>query len=327
MEAGLREVLLAAQVDGPNPAEVGAYVDGSMDPLDRAAFEELRMLDPALREEVDDLRELDQALRSETRRSRRWPAWAGLAAAAAVAAILLRPSTSPKGGPGPSALPARPILTLHDGGVEVSLRTDGSLDGLPALPKEMRAMVVEALRDGSLPEAEALGFLRSGKSALLGRQGASSFKVISPRATLVRSDRPTFRWEPKTGARAYELVVFTEDLTRMADVRVSNVTEAALKTPLPRGQTYLWQVAAITREGREVAPAPPEPEARFRVLSAPESEALEKSLAAAGNSDLVASVLLARAGLRDEAETRLARLAAANPNAIAVFRMLEAIRR
>ncbi len=121
--------------------------------------------------------------------------------------------------------------------------------------------------------------------------------------------------------------MFTEDLVKVADLRVSDATEAALPSPLERGRTYLWQVAAIGREGREVAPAPPEPEARFRVLSASESETLEKSLAAAGDSDLVASVLLARAGIRDEAETRLARLAAANPNAIAVGRMLEAIRR
>ena len=58
-----------------------------------------------------------------------------------------------------------------------------------------------------------------------------------------------------------------------------------------------------------------------------ESAALESALAAASDSDLVAGILLARAGVRDEAEARLARLSAANPESAEAARLLAAVRK
>jgi hypothetical protein len=326
LEALLRQEIAAAETDGPTMAEVGAYVDGSMEPEDRLAFEELLALDPALRAEVSDLRELQGALRHEGRRYPRWPVWTGLAAAAAVAAVLLWPPAPAVVRPGTPASPPAPILTLRDTGGEITLRADGSLDGLPRLPDETRAAVADALRQGTLPQPEALGSLRGHGGTLMGAGGARSFHVVGPLATFVRADRPTFRWTPQPKARGYELAVFSEDLIKVASVRVAIGTEATLPSALERGRTYQWQVAAVTAEGRIVEPAPPEPEARFRVLATPESIALEGALAAAGDSDLAAGLLLAQAGVRDEAEARLARLVAANPGSVEARRLLESCR-
>lgn len=335
-EAGLRldsffrARLAAAESDGPTSDEVAAYVDGSLEGPDRAAFEELLALDPALRDEVRDLQELREALRNEALVRRRWTAGAGLAAAAAavLAAVLVWRAAPPPAVPGaPRPAPPPPLLTLRDGGREVALRADGSLTGLPGLPIELRAAVRDALRAGALPQPEGLGRLRGAPGTLLGRSGDAPFRLATPVATFVRADRPTFRWTPHPKARAYELAVFGEDLVKVAGVRVSDATEATLPSPLPRGRTYLWQVAALTAAGRQVAPAPPEPEARFLVLGAEEARALDGALAAAGDSDLVAGVVLARAGVRDEAGARLARLAAANPDSREAGRLLEAARR
>jgi hypothetical protein len=329
LETLLRRSLAAAEIDGPTSEEVGAYVDGSLEPEDRAAFEEMLALDPALRDEVRDLQELREALGRAGAPSRRWVLWAGLAAAAGLAALLFWARPAPVVGPGVvnhTPLPS-PILTLRDAARELTLRADGSLDGLVALPDETRGAVVAALREGSLSQPEGLGALRGQAGTLMGHGGGDAFRVLVPVATFVRSDRPTFRWTAQPHARAYELLVLSEELVKVASVRVSGTTEATLGSSLERGRTYVWQVAAITSEGRVVAPRPPEPEARFRVLAGPEAEALESALAAAGDSDLVAGVLLARAGARDEAETRLARLAAANPGSAEVSRLLAAVRR
>jgi hypothetical protein len=75
-----------------------------------------------------------------------------------------------------------------------------------------------------------------------------------------------------------------------------------------------------------VAPQPPSPEARFFVLSASEAAAVDEGLRAAGSSRLVAGVLLAQAGVLDEAEVELAALAGANPHSPEARLLLEFVR-
>jgi hypothetical protein len=328
LEAALREGLAAAETEGPTGHEIDAYVDGSMMPEDLVLFDEWLTLDPALRREVSDLRELREALRQDASPLRRWGVWGGLAAAAGLAGVLLWRGAPPAGPEAatPAAVPV-PILTLHDAGRDVGVRADGSVEGLPGLSGESRDAIVAALREGTLPEPEALVSLRGGTGTLMGESGAAPFRVVTPLGTFVRSDRPTFRWTPHPKARGYELSIFNEELAKVASVRVSSGTEARLPAALERGRTYQWQVAALTPDGRAVAPAPPQPEARFRVLSAAESAALESGLDTVGDSDLAAGILLARAGVRDEALARLARLAAANPGSVEAVRLLEAVRR
>jgi hypothetical protein len=142
----------------------------------------------------------------------------------------------------------------------------------------------------------------------------------------VRGDRPVFRWTPLSGARAYVVTVAREDLTQVAQSEELAATEWTPGRPLPRGTTLSWQVAALTSEGRRIAPAPPDPEARFELLEARRAEALARSLAEVGGSRLAIGYLLARAGALDEAETALAALAASNPDAEPVARLLDGLR-
>jgi hypothetical protein len=322
-----REGLAAAEIDGPTSEDVAAYVDGSIDPADRAAFEELLALDPELRAEVSDLEGLRDSLRREASPRRPVALGGSVAAAAGLSALLFWHWAPPAGEPDatPSAPSATPILTLRDGDHEVALRADGSLAGLPGLSLEARADVMIALRSGDLPMPKALATLRGDQETLMGgADGAATFHVVAPIATFVRSAQPTFRWTPHPKARGYEVVVFGEDLVKVASVRVVSELEATAPSPLERGKAYLWQVAALTPAGRVIAPAPPAAEARFRVLGAPAAAALDNALAAAGDSHLAAGILLARAGVRDEAETHFARLVAANPDSTEARRLLDA---
>ncbi len=158
---------------------------------------------------------------------------------------------------------------------------------------------------------------------------ATRLRVLSPQGVNVRTARPEFHWQPLTGARAHVVSVFTEDLAPVLRSPELPATAASWRagTDLPRGRSYVWQVAALVGDERQVAPAPPEPEARFHVLGAGEARALEQELAAAGDSRLARGVLLARAGVLDEAALALDELQAANPRSPEVARLLKQVRR
>jgi predicted Zn-dependent protease len=68
------------------------------------------------------------------------------------------------------------------------------------------------------------------------------------------------------------------------------------------------------------------PEARFLVLAAEAEAELARRLASARGSHLVVGVLLAEAGVLDEAERELRALAAANPGQADVQRLLAGLR-
>ena len=85
-------------------------------------------------------------------------------------------------------------------------------------------------------------------------------------------------------------------------------------TPLAPGAVLAWQVTA-TKNGVEITtPSAPDPQARFTVLDRAEADAVARAKASYAGSHLALGVLLARAGLLDEARTELQALAGANPD-------------
>lgn len=331
LEAFFRDELRLAMAEAPSFDDLAAYVEDRLSPEERAALEERLAADPALRQEVEDLRELrDQMRRSRPAATRRRPfVLAGLAAAAAVAgvALWLRPpaATRPGVDPGrPSQSPA-PIVTLNDGDARVALSRDGAISGLPSMDPGMRDAIAGALR-GVLPAPQGLDPLRPGPRALLGAPGgATSFAPETPLGTRVSSDRPMFRWSPHPEARSYEVSVFDEDLQKRAGSGPITATDWTPERPLPRGHTYLWQVAAVTAYGRLTAPAPPAAEARFEVVDPAVLAEVERRRVAAPRSRLVATVILVQAGLLDDADAELRALAADNPGSPQVARLFEAL--
>jgi hypothetical protein len=317
--AFFRDGLRAAEAEAPDYEDVEAYVDGTLEPEERELFELRLADDPLLQQEVQDLRELRRALVPAARlRGYLWP---GLAAAAGLALVLWatfrRPGPSPEVAVAPTpSLSAAPGAVLQDGGQGIGLAADGRLAGLERLPAGTRDQVARALQTGVMPLPAELAALRGPAVTLMGAPGERArFEVTSPVGTMVRSARPTFRWRAHAGARAYQVSVYDEDLRRLAQSPELRESEWSPGQDLPRGRVLLWQVAALTSSGREAAPAPPEPEARFRILDAAFAAELSESLAAAAGSHLATAVVLARAGLVDEAKAELAALAARNPDA------------
>ena len=84
------------------------------------------------------------------------------------------------------------------------------------------------------------------------------------------------------------------------------------REPLAAGHVYTWQVSTSLAGKRVIAPAPPDPPATFRIVSATTVAAIDEARKA-GNH-LAAGLLAFDAGAIDEARKEFEQLATANPD-------------
>ena len=257
----------------------------------------------------------------------------GGAAAAIVAAVVW--SRAPSVAPPPEsvavespAAAAPPRVSLNDSAGVVGVAADGRLQGLPALTEAETGAVRQALEDGRLGVPPAVLALGGGAGTLMsGSAGPQTFAVARPIATAVETDRPLFEWARLDGAASYTVSVFDEQFTPVVTSAAIDAAAWRPDTPLRRGRTYYWQVRARGPGVDVLAPAPPAPDARFRVLDAAEAARVVDLRRRAGQSHLVLGVLLAGAGLLDDAERELEQLAALNPGAEQPRALLADLRR
>ncbi len=308
----------------PDDAEVAAYLDGTLDDADREAFAMRLEDDPLLRAEVDALAALRRELGAPRRPTKAW-VWA-LAAALVVtlgAAFLWRAKTvqMPPAAGANSAMPPL-IASLTDSPGVVSLDASGVLHGL-RLSGDFERQVAAALRDGALPRSAATDGLGGHAGVLMGGApaGTHELAILAPIATAVRETTPTLRWHREPGARSYRAEVFDADLTAVARSAPLERLDWTVAPPLVRGHVYTWQVTAETSGGVLSVPAPPQPEARFRVLDEASATAVASDLLAAGGSHLAAAVAFARAGLYADAAGELDALSAANAGSPVLARL------
>jgi hypothetical protein len=326
-----RDELRASVADAPSFEDLAAYVEGRLDPEERALLEERLAADSTLRQEVEDLR----ALHAQTARPRPFTARplrmriAVLAAAVAAAAAVLWLRPTPDGKVPPivpvTAAPApAPVASLKDGELRLALAADGAVSGLPAVDAATRVAVAAALR-GALPAPQGLDALSTGQGKMLGVDAVPAFTLVSPLGTRVLTDRPQFHWTARPGTRRYAVAVFDQDLRRQLASGPVAGTEWSATTALPRGRTYLWQVTALDGGEEVTVPAPPAPEARFEVASPAVQAEMERRRAEAPASHLVAVVALVEAGLLDDGDAALSALEAENPGSAEVTRLREAL--
>lgn len=327
LEGYFRDELAAAAVESPSYEELVAYVEGRLAAAERAELEERIAGDDVVRREVELLRELhDQMTRpakaAPPRRSRTWAALAAAASIAAVATWLAVKPGPPPGGGTPGTTPsAAPLAALSDGGERIVLSADGAVGGLPGVAPDLRDAAAAALR-GALPVGPDLSRLRGGTSSLMGgREGRPSLAPERPVGTRVASPRPTFRWTRLPGATTYDVRVFDQDLREQATGRGLAGTEWQPARPIAPGGVYLWQVTAHTPRGPVIAPAPPQPEARFEVADDALVARVARRRQGAPGSHLVALIAFVEAGLLDDAESELQVLATENPGAPEVQRL------
>jgi anti-sigma factor RsiW len=382
----------ARAAEPPDYDQLAAYVDGTLDDVDREIVESWLDADEALRAEVEELRALRDVMGqpavtpatpvsspsgvlpferpsrgAATNRFRTATVIIGAMAAAVIAAVTwmvvrtarvddVRPGTGaegprlarqpeqPRQPPMQQGQPGRPgqppvqstgggapLVAIRDAGGLIAIDAAGTVTGLPgdAAAQPMTQLVADALTKGALPRAAGAAGLGGRELTLMGgsRQSAPArLAPLSPIATVVRGTRPVFRWSPHPGARNYVVTIYGPDFDRVLASPTVTDTIWTASSALKPGVTYQWQVTADTTEGPVRAPAPPAPDARFRIIEAGVRKTLDRDLARAGSSQLLKGLLLAQAGVLDEAEEAFEALHAANPESKRVADLLARVR-
>lgn len=296
------------------------FVDDRLSPRDRSRVENHLAECPDCRDTVEDLRvfkgELAGAvpMRAQARR-RSVPVWA---VASAAALVLVAGVVATR----LAQRPDRPayVASVEDASGVIGVDDRGRIGGVMVSPGDEEALRL-ALRYGRLPAGPAAlagggpGVLRSGSGE------AAQYRLIYPTHDRVLADVPEFRWARLEGATSYEVKVFDEGFNEVAASGPLTATGWRPGTGLTRGKTYLWQVTAMRRGEPIIQPAPPQPEARFQVLSQDASDRIGRARAATPVSHLLLAVTYAREGLRTEALAEIDELGRLNPGSSLVDRL------
>lgn len=312
--------------------ELVAWVDDKLAPIDRFEVQaKFAHSSGAQRELADLLRfktELDQPAVASA--SNVVPVFFGrwiLPLAAAVALtfggiwwILRTPSNSGE------------FVRLNDRGRDLRITRGGESAAFSSFNSSLRAALKTAVLEGQLhipTEVSALAG-RAGTLAGENQTGAPAFAVLAPITTVLRDGKPRFRWTAFPGANAYRIRVMdtkTDELVRTETVSADQPGWSP-EQPLEPGGIYEWEVEALRDDAvLAKAPAPPQPEARFAVISAEKRRELEKLDEHSRGSHLVAGVTDAQMGLLDDAAVEFAALAKENPDSEIPQRLLEQIAR
>lgn len=229
--------------------------------------------------------------------------------------------------PPPATETTTAAILVRDAGRIIAVDTGGRLTGLPDTMTAKTDMVAQALRAGVLPGVAAHKGLGQRELTLMGDgTPQETLAVLAPIGTVVRETQPTFRWTALAGARGYVVTIYSASFDVVIASQSVRDTSWRATTALKPGAMYLWQVTANTPDGRVHAPTPPAPDARFRVMDEAARRTLERDLAGAGSSRLLAGLLFADAGLLDEADQAFTALAKENPGSEPVTRLLTRVR-
>ena len=189
-----------------------------------------------------------------------------------------------------------------------------------------RAAVDAAVASGVISRAPELRLLTPTAGVLMGSQAERfMFGPTFPVGVVIDADRPRLEWSPADEATSYRVSVFDENFNRVVSSPWVKDTWWTVDQALPRGSSYVWQITARVGDREVVAPVPPQPESRFKVTSVEQSAQLADLRRRAGDSHLALAVLLAEAGVLDEAERELSLARTANPESSAVKRLQQSL--
>jgi hypothetical protein len=256
----------------------------------------------------------------------RWPRllWIPALAAALVVGVVLwrRPDASK-----PEARPPAFIAGIEDGGGTVNLDTNGVVHAPAGVEQGQETLLADAMKAKSLPLAAIPSDLAAPPGTLLGPSKPDEFAPLAPLSMLVYSDRPEFRWQPLKGALTYEVQVFDSEFREVDSSGKIRETQWTPVRPLARGALYQWQITAYRAAESVRVPTPPAPDARFRVLNAETYTKIEAARTAPQPAHFLAAILLAKAGMKEEARKEMDAVAAANPNSQLVREIIAELER
>ncbi|MEO8043177.1 MAG: zf-HC2 domain-containing protein [Acidobacteriota bacterium] len=217
------------------------------------------------------------------------------------------------------------VLSINDGGEEISIGQKGDLKGYRSAPWNYRNSVKHALTTGKLVLPD-LSDLSSANGVLMGDATieAGNFRLRAPVGKVLMTNTPTFSWQALDKADRYTVEVFDPKFNKVA--ASGDLKATTWKTQLPRGKTYTWQVIAMVDNKVAKSPHRPDPDARFRILDRKTSDDLGKLRRMYPRSHLLLGTAFAEAGLIDEAISELEKLGKQNSNRQIAAKLLRQLR-
>jgi hypothetical protein len=183
-----------------------------------------------------------------------------------------------------------------------------------------------AFQGKGLAKPSALQDLQGKNGVLLSDEPTNkNFELLGPVATVVSTDRPTFRWKAAEGISDFSISIYDTNFNPVANSPITNQKQWTIETPLERGKVYLWIVSGHLGEKIIKAPVPPAPEAKFEVLSAGDFQKLNQHKLEYGQSHLLLGLYALQLGLIDDAGQEWSQLSKENPNSKEVKMLLESL--
>lgn len=318
--------------DHPVHEVLVAFVDGQADTADVEWIDAHLDVCATCREDVEDLRDLQRQLATGPAAApatgrRGIPRYAASGALAAGLALMAwwggafdRLEPEPESvlvATPPSAPPAAPASP------EVVVPPPSQLT------QADQQMVSRALAEGQPSWPAFHDIVRTRTGTLLSDTPAMPpLTPTAPTATAVTTARPEFTWTTVTGATSYEVAIYDEAFVQVAASGARSRPGWRPERDLPRDRVLTWQITAVSPAGTTVSPAPPQPEARFVVLSEAAIARVNDARTRLAGEPLALGLTLAEAGLYRDAEAALTR-AASDPryDAAQVRRLLAALQR
>jgi hypothetical protein len=186
----------------------------------------------------------------------------------------------------------------------------------PALATDEKKEVLQSLDRLQTSVPDSLSRLQQKNQTLLGESAnPSALEVLQPVGEVVRAERPLFRWRPISNATYYLIAVFDANLNQVESSDRLQDSQWTSTRALKRGQVYQWQVTAHLDDGSSVnAPAPPQPEAKFRVLDQQKEEDLSRFASAHAAAHLPLGILEGEMGLLSGAEREFQQIPKDDPD-------------
>jgi len=352
------EILELEEIEHLTFEQLASYVDKQADKIERSIIE-LHLNDcDGCRSDVAEMAALRDQITipdrapAETSAPRRWFGWKILVPAFALLLLgfglflsLSAPAVDITTGPSEVPIPEIEIppglegefntnatqndpafvVSLRDSGGTIGVGPDGTLVGVDGASPQLSQTLKNVLQTGNLRVGEKVlvgnaGVLMSGD-----REGVP-FGLTGPVGKIVPSQRPIFSWKPLAGAEGYSVKIFDENFSEVMSGDEVSGTSWTPQKALPRGRTYLWQVAARKDSQTVISPVRPASEARFKIVDAADAESIETAEKRFPRSNLVRGVAYAKAGMIAEAEREFVALVRKNPDSKLARRLLQQVR-
>jgi hypothetical protein len=215
---------------------------------------------------------------------------------------------------------------LSDNGRQIAV-VQGSLKGLEDLSPDLQQLISNTLSQQEIIKKPLIPneIIPKKDQTMSPTADREKFHwLLTPKGKIIESDRPTLSWHELAGATSYSVAVYDANSKLVAKSPELSATNWTLPEPLERGQIYIWEVTAIKEGIPVIAPSPPAPQAKFKILEQRRYQELLK-IKRHSDSHLLQGTMYAQFGLLDEAEREFNALLRENPNSRLAKKLLNSV--